>query len=81
MGLLIDTTARQYLVTDSVGNPKPELTREQILAALLWKNYGMDAYRHASHMCAKELYKKIGYSSDKVVEALDALAQKRSGKQ
>jgi hypothetical protein len=78
MGLSIDTTARRCPVTDSAGNPKPELTREQVLAALLWKNYGMDAYRHAAHMCAKEQYKKIGYSCDKVVEALDVLSHKRA---
>ena len=77
MGLSIDTT-RSWPVTDSAGNPKPELTREQVLAALLWKNYGMDAYRHAAHMCAKEQYKNIGYSCAEVVDALDVLAQRRA---
>jgi hypothetical protein len=75
MGISIAATARRYPVAEST---KPESTREDKLAALLWKMYGMDSYRHAAHMCAKEQYKKIGYSCDKVIEALDLLAQKRA---
>jgi hypothetical protein len=77
MGLSIDTT-RSYPLADSSSYAAPEPTKEQKLAALLWKSYGMDAYRHAAHMCAKEQYKKIGYSCDKVVEALDVLAERRA---
>jgi hypothetical protein len=73
MGLSIDTT-RSYPIVDSSSNIVPEPTREQKLATLLWKMYGMDAYRHAAHMCAQEQYKKIGYSCARVVDALDVLA-------